>query len=122
MKPHSLNAWVYIVLTLGGSIIYERLPHFSKASSPIYVSPVKYFNSGNISMLDLRNTLPISVTAAASALLNSPSLFVSQLAIHISFTLVSEKEIIFEFSFSSNEISSYLISNLFSFILQNFFK
>ena len=57
-------------------------------------------------MLDLRNALPILVIAAASALLNSPSLFVSQLAIHISFTLVSEKEIIFELSFSNSSISA----------------
>ena len=76
-------------------MILVKYQQQEKAYSPIEVSPVKYCNSSNeVIVLLFLNTVPRFVTAAASALLNSTSPFVSQFWTQRALTLGSTKEII----------------------------
>ena len=87
-----LKASPPIDMTFSGIVIEERPVQPLNAWLPIEVIPVKLDNSLNdVIWVLFVNTVPRSLTAAASARLNSPSTFVSQFAMQRAFTLASAK-------------------------------
>ena len=88
------NAWLSMLVTELGMLTEVSPEQFRKAQCPMLVSPVKYCSSLNEVMFLFLNTVPKSVTAAASASSSSPSLLVSQLATQRALTFSSAKEII----------------------------
>ena len=87
---HQSKAISPMVVTELGMITEVSPLQELKAHSPMVVNPVKNSNSSNDVMVPLYwNTVPKSVTAAASASLSSPSPSESQFCTQIVFTLAS---------------------------------
>ena len=82
-----------IDVIFAGIVISAKEAQFEKALSPMDVRSVKYCSSLKEVMLWSLNTFPKSVTAAASSNESSPSLFISQVSIHIAFTSASANSI-----------------------------
>ena len=95
LQPKNASSPIDVML-LGRSTEVKPL-QLLNASLFIDSKLIKNRNSSNEVMVVFPlNNVPKSVTAAASASLNSPSLFVSQFATQIAFTLASAKAILGE--------------------------